>query len=201
MELIDDIELKTDETLSPSPLMLSAYEGDEKQCDLLLKKGAEIDAVWSNHTALSIAVCKGHLNIVKIFIKNGLGEKSLHLAAMNGHSVVIRQLIAKGVNVETLYKSECGVSATPLTLAIEFKQPEAAIELIEAGADIEVKNPGGYTPLLASLALGLTDVAKQLIKSGCNVNAQTNDHEDALQLALKAGNSEIANIIKEIKGP
>ena len=57
----------------------------------------------------------------------------LHIAAMNGHTEAIRELIEADANIEAQDNAQC----TPLYLAAIQGQTEAIRVFIEAGANIE----------------------------------------------------------------
>ena len=68
-------------------------------------------------------------------------------------------------------------------------------KLIESGADLNVKDEEGWTPLMDAVLYGQEDVLKVLIEAGADINIKNNDGEDALQLAGKYGDWKIMEIL------
>jgi ankyrin repeat protein len=69
--------------------------------------------------------------------------------------------------------------------------------LIDAGADVNDKTSGGYTPLLIAAGRGLTDVVRVLLESGVDVNAVGESQRKAKSLANSRGYPETAKLIEE----
>lgn len=61
--------------------------------------------------------------------------------------------------------------------------------------DIEHRNNDGQTPLIYSVCLGLTDIAKLLITSGADVTAKDNFEVSALRYAVEEGDFEVASLL------
>jgi len=63
---------------------------------------------------------------------------------------------------------------TLLVQAVRKNDPTAVAALLEAGADKEMRDADGKTPLLLALSLRSLDTAAALIDAGADVNAQDN---------------------------
>jgi hypothetical protein len=75
---------------------------------------------------------------------------------------------------------------------------EAVRRHIEAGADLDEKEPsGGSTPLMIAAAFGHTDVAKALIEAGADLDRQNNDGSTALFSAAFLCRTEIVAALLE----
>ena len=88
---------------------------------------------------------------------------------------------------------------TPLLLACGKSTQgykEIAEMLIKKGANINVRDRLGYTPLLLSLSGGVAGIAELLIERGADVYALTRGGENALSLEEKAGNTKIAALLR-----
>jgi hypothetical protein len=73
---------------------------------------------------------------------------------------------------------------------------QAVRQGIEAGADLNAKDPsGGSSPLIIAATFGRTEVAKALIAAGADVNQQNNDGSTALLTAALFCHSEIVEAL------
>ena len=84
-----------------TPLHQAARNGHKEVADLLIAKGANVNAV-------------GDL----------FGGTPLHAAAFGDHKEIVELLIAKGADVNAKVASGFNKGMTPLDLAIDFKKPE-----------------------------------------------------------------------------
>lgn len=97
----------------------------------------------------------------------GLGqdpEGSIHAAALQGNSDVIRQYINTGSDLD----QRDAYGSTPLIIATTFGKTKVAKELIAAGADLEISNNEGSTPLLIAALFGRTEIVRMLLDNGAN---------------------------------
>jgi ankyrin repeat protein len=69
--------------------------------------------------------------------------------------------------------------------------------LLDAGADVNEKTYGGYTPLLIAAGRGYTDVVKVLLEAGADVFAVGESNTTAKNLAYSRGYSETAKLIAQ----
>ena len=134
-----------------TPLLIAAQYGQVEVVAYLLKKGANIQAVDSSRdTALHWAAYKGSIEvcgllsyykILSFATQDTYGQTPLHLAALRGHTSVVRYIIQR---LDRTQKSERDVlfvsdknQRTPLDLAIHKNRPNVEIVLKEAMADAE----------------------------------------------------------------
>ena len=95
------------------------------------------------------------------------GFTPLMVAAMSGHSHIIRMLLDHGANISVVDE----VGFTALLCAAQNGALAATVMLIEAGSDIEARSyDKGCTPLHVAAAGGHFAVMKVLIEAGANPN-------------------------------
>lgn len=80
------------------------------------------------------------------------GWTPLHLAAHHGHAATVEVLLHNNAPVDI--RSDNQLANTPLHAALAGKRGEAVRILVEAGADVDAKQHGGWTPLHQSMAAG-----------------------------------------------
>ncbi len=85
---------------------------------------------------------------------------------------------------------------TALVWAAGKGDMEAIGLLLERGADVNARNPGGHTPLTAAATAGHTDAVKLLLNEGADPNSKKVYHRSALELALEGGHSDVAKLLE-----
>ena len=146
-----------------------AYHGDVSAIKFLLSKGELLKNLGENFD-LNGAVFHGHLHLCQFLIENGAnvnyplpdtGEAPLHSALCKAnrpiYDTIIELLLANGAktNVKTKQGIETGSfmrdcrtkGETPLHRAAAFGSEKSIQLLIDAGADLEVKDSSGDSPL------------------------------------------------------
>ncbi|KAI5452291.1 putative ankyrin-repeat protein [Naganishia albida] len=139
-----------------TPLMIAASAGQVQAVHELVDAGADVNA--TNHkgqTPLFYAASKNHLSIGRYLIQKGAdintkdraSQTPLHRAATTG-SVSLLQLLLNPPEgrPKTRLNTADRAGMTPLHLAMESGHGEAAVALIEAGADRERQNSENQVP-------------------------------------------------------
>jgi uncharacterized protein len=124
-----------------TPLGLAAFFGHPEVVDLLLKHGADVNAVSRNatgYTALTGAVARGDAEIVAALLTHGArtdhryaqGYTALGEAAASGKTKIVQLLLAHGADVN----ARTDAAQTPLALAQEKGHREVVALLRQHGA-------------------------------------------------------------------
>ncbi|KAK6497142.1 hypothetical protein TWF506_004617 [Arthrobotrys conoides] len=179
-----DIEYKDND--GQSPLSLAAKEGYEVVARHLLTKGADINS------------------------KDAVGRTPLTWAACNGQKAVVKVLVLERIGVELNVKDWYG--RTPLSLAAENGHDKVVKFLLANGADPNIGDVGGRTPLW--YAAGGTTASKQdldtrsraqtrvriinlLLERGADIKANTGSGLAALHQAAKSGQTAVVELLLE----
>lgn len=146
-----------------------AYYGDVSAIRFLLEKGESCNTLGENFD-LNGAVFHGHWQLCQFLIEQGAdvshplpdtGETPLHSATCKPHRPVyehiIKILLANGANPNVMtnpsietgsFMRDCRTKAeSPLHRAAAFSTEKSIELLIEAGADLHLKDMNGDTPL------------------------------------------------------
>ena len=114
--------------------------------------------------------------------RDATGWGPLHWASFVGREDIIRWLITKGAEVN---RPEDSVSA--LHVAAAWGKRECVLELLEAGAELNVKDPQGWTPLFWCAYSGRNKLLEVLIKRGADVNVRDDHGRTPLHIAAEQG--------------
>jgi fucose 4-O-acetylase-like acetyltransferase len=98
-------------------------------------------------------------------------QMSLHAAVVTGNMEIVKYHILSGTD---LNEKEPEGGSSPLITATMFGQTEAALALIEAGADINQKNNDGSTALHTAAFFCRTEIIKALLASGIDKTIKNN---------------------------
>uniref|UniRef100_A0A2I2Z0K2 Fibronectin type III and ankyrin repeat domains 1 n=4 Tax=Homininae TaxID=207598 RepID=A0A2I2Z0K2_GORGO len=139
-------------------LMVAAQKGYTRLVKILVSNGTDVNLKnGSGKDSLMLACYAGHLDVVKYLRRHGAswqardlgGCTALHWAADGGHCSVIEWMIKDGCEVDVV---DTGSGWTPLmrVSAVSGNQRVASL-LIDAGANVNVKDRNGKTPLMGAL--------------------------------------------------
>ena len=118
-------------------------------------------------------------------------NQELFFAAMTGRTDDMRQLVAKGADVNA--RSDDGTTA--LAVAASHGHTETARGLIGLGAEINARYNRGRTALLDSAAHDSTESVKMLIDLGADIVARDDEGRTALMHATKCGHAKTAEML------
>lgn len=122
-------------------------------------------------------------------------RSGLHLAVSNDDLDEIKNLIARGENVNT--KDGNYSNITPLFIAVENGNAEIAETLLSFGAKVNIKDVNKQTPLMRIDEDASPELVRLLIKYGAKINLVDNDGNNALILASRSVKPEILQILLE----
>ncbi|MCK2217449.1 ankyrin repeat domain-containing protein [Actinomadura sp. ATCC 31491] len=122
-------------------------------------------------------------------------EEELYRAALNGDNGTVGKLLAAGADPNR--PSEGEEEGLPLCAAAAWDREDVAQALLAAGAEVDGREPGGWTALLWAAANGQAATARLLVEAGADVNAQNDDGDTPLTLAARRGALGVVQVLLE----
>jgi ankyrin repeat protein len=143
-------------------LMTVARTGNVEAAKLLLERGATIDAreKFGGQTALMWAAARRHPEMIDLLMVHG--------AAVNARSTA--RDYQRHITAEGRPKSLDSGGFTPLLYAARENCIPCVPVLLANGADINLPDPDGVSPLQLAIMNANWDLAKQLLGAGADVN-------------------------------
>ena len=155
------------DSLGFPPLIWAALSGQRAVVELLIARGADVNAQSPEGTAL-------------------------HAATFGGHADVVRVLITKGAKVN----DDGSAGIPPLVLAARTGQAASAEALLEAGATVDARDSGGNTPLLLAASRGNADLVRVLLARKADRTAVNQFGNTPLDVALREGHPVIVELLE-----
>jgi ankyrin repeat protein len=196
-----------------TPLMLAARNGDAMSAARLLAAGAPVDARETGYgqTALMVAVREGRVEVVQLLVAAGADVNAKTRAgAVPAFREPADNAGSKGIGIVRGGWPDRGMRApipgAKTSLLYATRRGDLAITkvLVEAGADLELADADGVTPLLSAIlnasiaaARGAPKgaahfaVAHYLVERGANVNVADWYGETPLWAAVDVRNLDV----------
>lgn len=132
--------------------------------------------------------------------RNSEGKTPLMMAVKAGEYKIAEFLVEKGARVDQVYSDSTAL------IDLVSNEPDDRYDLpmlellIKAGADVNIKNEYGLTPLLIAVKNRLIFFADALLKAGADVNAVDPGGRTAKQIAHDRLSSGIEMLIDSYMG-
>jgi cytohesin len=150
-----------------SPLHYAAQNGKNEAVELLIAKEADVNSKNNNgQTPIDVAYQRNHRNIVNLLIEKS-ADVSLHMAARYGLTGKLKELIAKGSDINAADSS----GQTALHYAARRGYKEIVELLLANGANVNTKDNKGLTPVEMAMSRQRTQIAKLLINSNADISS------------------------------
>ena len=181
-----------------SLLMPTLFGPSAEVADLLRTRG--LQAV----SKLDVAVIAGDLQPIARLIAKGsdvndgydktgyFSTTPIMVAAMHGHSDVIKLLHSRGANLEAGNR----YLGTALMIASAKGDIKCVRTLLELGANVNAQCDG-YSALMKACVGHHSDIAKVVLANGADVNAQRNNGDTSLVFAVRGGFDDLVEMLKK----
>lgn len=184
-------------------LMIAAGLGYKDVVELLIKNGADVNAIDDkSRNILWTVIDSDKPDMIKLLADNKVNieyiepkdnANPLYYAFSYNKKECIKALLEAGANVNVIRKD-----SSVLQLAV-FRDADSDIikMLIDKGANINFQDSvAKYTPLHMAINLNRTEAAKILIEAGTDLNIKDKNGFTPLKLAEIWDRNEIINILK-----
>ena len=165
---------KSEETPEWTPLIKSAFFGNCKCVEILVKAGADVNQAAKNGLTPLIASVANKPKDCEEMIEDA-GE--IFTPVFHRHDLCVNLIITAGADVNSV--NEHNQSA--LIFAVSNGYTRCVELLIEAGADVNIVTDRGHTALHHCAATSETHVVQRLLLAGANVNKTNELGHNALQ--------------------
>ena len=125
-----------------------------------------------------------------------LSEASLHTASKEGDTDVVKLLLERGADINSLGRS----INSPLMAAASEGKADVVRLLIERGAKVDLRDREGWTALILASRYGHLEALRVLIDHGANVNARKRDYWTPMHLSAGNGHVGIVKLLLEHGG-
>ena len=181
-----------------TPLMFAAKEGHVNIVRALLREGANSNVrSLTNESPVHFAAKGGNVDCLRELLEAGAdpndrdtrGQTPLLLACKLKHTKA----------VEVLLDYECDVNGqdtssgkTALHWSIQNGEVNQVTELLDAGADPNIKDKNWTTPFLLALSVGgCKEIVELLLHAGCDVRVTDRSFNTAMHLAAGEGKTDL----------
>ena len=179
------------------PMKYATKYGNLPAIRALLQSGVDVNEpldmgdIWGpgfqDVTALWFASSRGHAAVVKELIEAG-ADVNVRASA----PIVKRSASAKS-NTSGVILSD----STPLFAAAHYGHTPVVIELIKAGADVNVPRSDGFTPLHVAASKGHEACVVLLIQAGADVNPEAQKPSwTPLSVAIRSKHEKVIQLLK-----
>jgi len=127
------------------------------------------------------------------------GFTPLQLATFFAEPDSVRVLLQRGANVEVVSQNTMALRA--IHSASAGGSTEIVEHLLQAGADANSRQQGGWTPLHAAAAAGRLDMVRVFLAHGADPTLTNSAGKSAYDIALQKGHAAVVQALRGAVGP
>ena len=124
------------------------------------------------------------------------GHTLLMCAALEGHAEAVKQLLARGADVN----AKDSEGRTALMFAVINLHRDAVLELLKHGADVNARATDGATALMLAASCGDPLIVQALLNQGADPDGSFNTTgKSAVTLAAERGYTAVVELLRKAK--
>ncbi len=206
VNIIQQEWFKASSTKQSNPLDVEDYlDAIEDMSSELLARVVNLTDVNGN-TALHYSVSHGNFDVVSVLLDSKVANPNVmnkagytcimlislaHIAGPTHRAIVSRLFSLGDVNARATQHGQ-----TALMLAVSHGRLDMAQLLVEAGAEVNIRDEDGSTALMCAAEHGHMEIVKFLMQQPeTNVLAKDNDGLTALAVAMEAGHRDVGVVL------
>ncbi|KAL4172370.1 hypothetical protein KRP22_007534 [Phytophthora ramorum] len=195
-------DLTVKNSLGQSPAYVAAANGLHHVLTLLLERGANANDVAQDGSSPLHAACENNrARAAKILLKYNArvevaalnGCTPLHAAAKHGHSEIVAILLSARAKYDFPIRDS---TTTALLLACMAGHSNVVEQLLDAGADPQVEDADGNTPLHFTSRDGNYRATYLLLTAGADPDMPNEQDETAFDMAEMQGHSHVQYLLE-----
>ncbi|SFF16464.1 hypothetical protein SAMN05216378_5218 [Paenibacillus catalpae] len=175
--LKDGASLNVQDARGRTPVMIATYNKDFKTAKALIEAGADVNIRDNRlNSPFLYAGAEGYLDILKLTIDAGADPKitnryggvALIPASEHGYVEVVRELLER-TEIDVNHVNNLGWTALLEAIILNNgnkRQVETVQLLIEHGADVNLADGDGVTPLKHARSKGFKEIERVLMQAG-----------------------------------
>ncbi len=125
---------------------------------------------------------------------NEAGSSALFEAVRKQSLDACRLLVAAGADVN--FVNEQNIGATPLMMAVGYKEPQIVNLLLENDADVNLADANGDPAINWAAYYGYTDIAERLLKAGADTEQV--GHGNPREIAMRRGHQTFVSLMARL---
>ena len=179
-----------------SPILVAAYHHEPQIASFLADKTVAItifEAAATGKINNVIRLLARDPNLVNAFSEDGF--QPLGLACYFGHFDVSEYLVRAGASINSRSLNQLKAAAIQSATAGGYRK--IVKMLLDYGADPNIREQGGFTPLHAAAQNGDDEMIRILLYGGADLTISSHNGKTALDLAIDAGHEKATLLLGE----
>ncbi|MFE4707311.1 ankyrin repeat domain-containing protein [Peribacillus simplex] len=170
-------DINTQDSEGRTLTMIATYNNDVETAEILIKAGADVNIQDDmKNSPFLYAGAEGYVDILKLAIEAGAdpsitnryGGTALIPASEHGYVEVIKELLTK-TDIDVNHVNDLGWTALLEAIILnngDGKQQETVQLLVDHGADVNIPDNGGMSPLQHAREKGFKEIEQILLSAG-----------------------------------
>jgi len=178
-----------------SAVLLATYYGQPLIANLLIERHPDLDIFEASATGRldrARALLDKQPDLLHAYSSDGW--TALHLAAFFKHPPLVTLLLERGADISARSRNQ--MANLPLNAAVASGSYEAAVLLLESGAEVNSRGSSGSVPLHSAAANGDLRLLQLLLDRGADANAKMDSGVTPLALAVERNHEEAATLLR-----